>query len=54
MALRINSARRTTDRIEDMAAWVLIAAGLLVVLFSYGVGVQFHNQGLQRVRVEIA
>ena len=48
MALRINSARRITDRMEDMAAWVLIAAGLLVVLFSYGVGAQFYNQGLER------
>src|SRR5690348_3831564 len=52
MALRITSARRTTDRLEDMAAWVLIAAGLLVVLFSYGVGTQFYNHGLERVRVE--
>ena len=54
MALRIASARRTTDRIEDVAAWVLIAAGLLVVLFSCDVGVQIHNQSLERVRVEIA
>ena len=54
MALRINSARRTTDRMEDVAAWVLIAAGLLVVLFSYGVGAQFYNQGLERAQVQSA
>jgi hypothetical protein len=35
---------------EDMAAWVLIAAGLLVLLLSYGVGAQFCNQGLERVQ----
>jgi len=54
MALRITSARRTTDRMEDVAAWVLIAAGLLVVLFSYGVGAQLYNQGLERAQVESA
>lgn len=54
MALRTNSARRTIDRLEDMAAWVLIAAGLLVVLLSYGVGAQLYNQGLERVQVESA
>jgi len=52
MALRISSARRTTDRMEDVAARVLIAAGLLVVLFSYGVGAQLCNQGLERAQVE--
>jgi len=34
MALRTDSARRTIDRLEDLAAWVLIAAGLLVLLFG--------------------
>ena len=36
MALRTDSARRTIDRLEDLAAWVLIAAGLLVLLFGLG------------------
>ena len=54
MALRTKSARRTTDRMEDVAAWVLIAAGLLVALFSYGIGAQFYNQGLERVQAENA
>ena len=52
MALRTNPARRTTDRLEDVAAWVLMAAGLLVVLISYGVGAQVYNQGLALARVE--
>jgi hypothetical protein len=54
MALRTNSAWRTTDRLEDVAAWVLIAAGLLVVLFSYGVGTQIYDHFLERVQVESA
>jgi hypothetical protein len=54
MALRITSARRTSDRVEDWAAWVLIAAGLLVVLFSYGFGTRFYEQSLERVRVQSA
>ena len=54
MALRTNSAWRTTDRVEDVAAWVLIAAGLLVVLFSYGIGAQVYNQSLGRVQLERA
>lgn len=54
MALRTASARRTTDRLEDLAAWVLVAGGLLVALFSYGFGAQFYAQGLDRVQVESA
>jgi hypothetical protein len=54
MAPHTKPARRTTDRVEDMAAWVLIAAGLLVALFSYGVGAQIYNQSLGRVQVERA
>jgi hypothetical protein len=44
MALRTNSVRRTTDHMEDAAAWVLVAVGLLVVLFSCGFGKQFYDQ----------
>ena len=54
MALRTKSARRTSDRVEDLAAWVLVAAGLFVVLFSYGFGTQSYDQGLERARVESA
>lgn len=52
MAPRTRPARRMTDRIEDVAAWVLIAAGLLVVLFSYLIAVQVHDQVQERGRVE--
>ena len=54
MAPHTKSARRATDRVEDVAAWVLIAAGLLVVLFSYGIGAQIYNQSLGRVQLERA
>lgn len=54
MALRTRSGRRTTDRMEDVAAWVLVAAGLLVVLFGYGLGKQSYEQGLERARAESA
>jgi len=54
MAPHTKSARRTTDRVEDVAAWVLIAVGLLVILFSYGIGAQIYNQSLGRVQLERA
>jgi hypothetical protein len=52
MAPHTKSARRTTDQVEDVAAWALIAAGLLVVLFSYGIGAQIYNQSLGRAQLE--
>ncbi len=54
MARRSKWARRTTDRIECVAARVLVAAGVLVALLSGGIGVHVHNQLLDRVRVESA
>jgi len=54
MATRTKLDRRTTDRIEDAAAWILIAVGLLTVLLSYGIGAKIHNQVLERGRVESA
>jgi len=61
MAPHTKSARRTTDRVEDVAAWVLIAAGLLVVLFSYGIGAQICKPelgtcsgGARRARTDIS
>jgi hypothetical protein len=40
MVLRASRAGRWTDRVEDVAAWVLLAAGLLVVLCGavFGIG----------------
>ena len=54
MTLHTKPARRTTDRIEDMVAWILVAAGLLVVLLSVTVGVRVHDQLVERGRVESA
>jgi hypothetical protein len=41
MVLRAGRAGRWTDRVEDVAAWVLLAAGLLVIVCGgvFGVGV---------------
>lgn len=52
MALRTRRAYRWTDRLEDLAAWVLLAAGLLVVVFAWTVGLAFHNEMVQRSRAE--
>jgi hypothetical protein len=54
MAMRTQPARRRTDRIEDVAVWILIAAGLLVVLLSCGIGLRVHGDLLERGRMESA
>ena len=56
MALRAGRAGRWTDRVEDVAAWALLAAGLLLVLFGgvFGIGVydrmvhQGHAESVDR------
>ena len=42
--------RRPTDRVEDAAAWVLVAVGLLVVLWGAVVGVGVHHAVVDRSR----
>jgi hypothetical protein len=54
VVVRSRPARRTTDRIEDLAVWVLIAARLLVVLLSCGIGFRVHDGVLERGRMESA
>jgi hypothetical protein len=44
--------RRTADRIEDLATWVLIAAALLLVVVAAGVGGSVHRDGLARSAAE--
>jgi hypothetical protein len=44
MALRAGQAGRCTDRVEDLAAWVLPAAGLVLVLFGGTLGIGVYNQ----------
>jgi hypothetical protein len=43
---------RWTDRVEDVAAWVLLAAGLLVVLFGCAFGVRTHDRLIQQGQSE--
>jgi len=52
MALRNGRPTRWTDRVEDMAAWVLLAAGLLVILFACTFGIGVHDRMAQRGRAE--
>jgi hypothetical protein len=46
--------RRWTDRVEDATAWVLLAAGLLVVLLGCLFGIGVHDRLADRARVEAA
>jgi hypothetical protein len=46
--------RRVTDRVEDAAAWVLIAAALLLAVLAGCVGAAVHADGLQRSATETA
>ena len=52
MALRSRQARRWTDRVEDLAAWVLLAAGLLLVLFAGILGIGIHDRLVQQGQAE--
>jgi hypothetical protein len=52
MALRAGRAGRWTDRVEDMAAWVLLATGLLVVLVACMFGVELHDRMVQQSQAE--
>jgi hypothetical protein len=45
--------RRPTDRVEDLAAWLLLAAGLLVLVFAGSVAAAVHREGVARARVEV-
>jgi hypothetical protein len=52
MVLRANRLRRVSDRVEDWAAWVLLAGGLLVILLSCVIGVRVHDQLIEQGRGE--
>jgi hypothetical protein len=52
MAFRKGRPTRWTDRVEDMAAWVLLAAGLLVILFACTSGIGVHDRMVQQGRAE--
>ena len=44
MALRRGRPDRWTDRVEDLASWVLLAAGLLLVLFACTTGIEIAGE----------
>lgn len=52
MALRANRLRRVSDRVEDWAAWVLLAGGMLVILLSCVIGVRVRDQLVEQGRGE--
>jgi len=52
MALCKGWTGRWTDRLEDAMAWVLLAAGLLVVLFGSLFGIGVHDRLVDQARVE--
>src|SRR6478672_2180795 len=52
MALRAGRSGRWTDRVEDVAAWVLLAAGLLVVLVGGVLGIGVYDRMVQQGHAE--
>ena len=52
MPLRKGRPTRWTDRVEDVAAWVLLAAGLLVVLFACTSGSGVHSRMVRQGQIE--
>ena len=52
MVLRGNRSRRVSDRVEDWAAWVLLAGGMLLILLSGVIGVRVHDQLVEQGRGE--
>jgi hypothetical protein len=52
MALCKGWTGRWTDRLEDATVWVLLAAGLLVVLFGSLFGIGVHDRLVDKARVE--
>ena len=52
MARRAHRSSRVSDRIEDWAAWVLLAGGMLLILLSCVIGVRVHNQLVEQGRGE--
>ena len=52
MAFRARRTGRWTDRVEDATAWILLAAGLLVVLLGGVYGLAVHARLTDRARAE--
>jgi hypothetical protein len=52
MALGAGRAGRWADRVEDVAAWVLLAAGLLVVLCGGVFGIGLYDRMVRQGHAE--
>lgn len=52
MARHAGRTSRWTDRVEDVAAWMLLVAGLLLVLFGWLIGVGVYDRLIQQGRAE--
>jgi hypothetical protein len=52
MAVRTPRLRRTTDRVEDLTAWLLLATGMVLTLISCAFGVRLHDQLVEQGRAE--
>ena len=52
MTLRAGRAGRWTDRVEDAGAWVLLATGLLLIIFAGARGIGVHEQLVEQARTE--
>lgn len=52
MARRAHRSRRVSDRIEDWAACVLLAGGMLLIQLSCVIGVRVHDQLVEQGRRE--
>jgi len=47
-----NRYRRTTDRIDDVATLILLAAGMMLLVISFTVGLGTSDQMAERARIE--
>ena len=52
MGLCRGQTGRWTDRVEDATAWILLAAGLLVVLLGGVFGIGVHDRLANQARAE--
>ena len=52
MTFRTRRTGRWTDRVEDATAWILLAAGLLMVLLGGVFGIAVHDRLTEQARAE--
>jgi hypothetical protein len=52
MALRRSRRTRWTDRVEDVAAWMLLVSGLLLILSACTFGIGVHDRMVQQGQAE--